>query len=467
MNLWAEFENEQQLAESVGRSRKQKSPQGPRLTEQVVLSSLRDWLLHDYVASYCRFIAATRIYRRCYWIDGLGGNTRVYKDAAASAMNGVSGASVNSLELPYLKDDSTVTENLSLMESLSKKGRKKDAAQGGQAIPFMLRQVVALSQELGRENRPITLNGIVLEVGSSRRKEGRMVEDEEVRKRPTFVLPKESGSVRASWLEVASTLLPFIDQSPTLFLLNPFGHTLFTYDDLAPLYMRTAPTELCLLISHKQLETRVIPSLSASVGVALTALLRSDRWKGLINKGEEVEQIIDGIIDLLIASMQRHFLTVQRIALPIQVGPAMVETAPYTLIFATRRQDSLACMNDAVCLYRRRLYAESLRGVLIEDWFARQQQERLDEQVERLYSRTLQQGRSTQARRWPELRQQLLLTQFGQFTLDEYDGVIRKLLLSGEVRCEWRQKSAPAANAENVEDIRSRIPGNDDTLIWK
>jgi hypothetical protein len=455
MNLWAEFDNEQLLAESAGRAQKQKSSQGRRLTEQAVLSSLRDWLLHDYVASYCRFLAATRIYRRCYWVDGLGANAPVNREAPVGTFNRDRGARMNSFELPYLTDDAVITEKS------SKKGRKKDAEQGGQAVPPMLQPIASLSQELGQENRPITLHGIVLEAGSSKRKEGRVVEDEHAGKRAVFSLPKESGMVRASWLEVASTLLPFIDQSPAIFLLNPFGHTLFTYDDLVPLYTRTAPTELCLLISHKQLETRVIPSLRASVGVTLTALLRSDRWKALVSKGEEVEQVIDGIIDLFIASMQHHFLSVQRIALPVQVGPAVVETAPYTLIFATRRQDSLASMNDAVCLYRRRLYEQSSRGVLIEDWFARQQQERLDEQVQQLYSHTLQQGQSQRIRRWPDLRQQLLLANFGQFTLHDYDEVISKLLLNGEVRCEWRQRPASAGGVEN------RIPGNDDTLLWK
>jgi len=274
--------------------------------------------------------------------------------------------------------------------------------------------------------------------------------------------------VRANWPEIAPTLLSFIDQSPAIFLLNPFGQTLFTYDDLAPLYSRTAPTELCLLISHKQLESRINPSLSTPAGAAsLTTLLRTDRWKALLNRGEEKEQTIEGIIDLFIDSMQRHFLSVQRIELPVQVRPAVVETAPYTLIFATRRQDSLASMNDALCLYRRRLYEQSSRGGLLEEWFVTQQQERLAQQLQQLYSRGLQQGRSQRVRRWPDLRQKLLLTHFGQFTLHEYNQVIRKLLLNGEVRCDWRQRPALAGNAENAEKAESRIPGNDDTLLWK
>jgi len=457
MNLWADFENEQPLAESAGRGRKQKVTQGRRLTERALLSSLREWLLRDYVAPYCRSLAGTRIFRRCYWVDGLGAG--------------------------------------------------------------MLEPVAKLSEELAKEDRPIALRGILLEAGSSKRKGGRAAEAEHGKKGSGVSLPKESGSVGASWLEIARDVLEFIDQSPAIFLLNPFGQTLFTYDDLAPLYTRTAPTEVCLLISHKQVETRVIPSLrdyasgttfaldkvqvkdeeanpptspagdhkgpphptqppsplrtegersdnGAVTGISqgaaeLTSLLRSDRWKGLVSKGEGVEQIVGGIIDLLIASMKGHFLAVLPIELPIQMGPAVVERAPYTLIFATRRQDSLVCMNDAMCLHRRRLYEESLRGVLTEDWFVRQRREHLDEELRQLYGRTLEKGRGQRARRWPDLRQQLMLAHFGQFTLDDYDEVIYKLLLNGEVRCEWRQRPAFEGDAEK------RAPGNEDALIWK
>src|SRR5271157_1628951 len=73
-NLWPEFNDEQPASESAGRAQKQISSRRRRPTEQAVLSSLRDWLLHDYIAPYCRSLAATRIFRRCYWIDGLGGN---------------------------------------------------------------------------------------------------------------------------------------------------------------------------------------------------------------------------------------------------------------------------------------------------------------------------------------------------------------------------------------------------------
>ncbi len=279
--------------------------------------------------------------------------------------------------------------------------------------------------------------------------------------------------MRASWLEIAPALLDLIGQSPAIFLLNPFGHTLFTYDDLTPLYQRTAPTELCLLIAHKQVMAHLTsahlaptPLAPARGATTLTALLRSDRWKTLPINNEELEQAIAGVIDLLIASMQRHFLSVQRIALPVQIRPAVVEIAPYTLIFATRRQDSLANMNDAVCLYRRRLHEQSRRGVLAEEWFAAQQQERFAEEMQQLYRRMLQQGRAQRVRRWPDLRQQLLNADFGRYTVYEYDEVMQQLLASGDVRCEWRRRPLTETGVETGSEERP-IPGNEDILLWK
>ena len=118
-------------------------------------------------------------------------------------------------------------------------------------------------------------------------------------------------------------------------------------------------------------------------------------------------------------------------------------------------------MNDAICIYHRRIHEQSLEGVLTEAWFAAQQHERLAEEMQQLYQRVLQQGRAQRQRRWPDLRQQALLTNFGQFTLHDYDNVIQKLLQSGEVRCEWRQKPV-----ENPQSENQRIPGNEDILLW-
>jgi hypothetical protein len=393
-NLWSEFENKQLQADSADRTQKQSSSLRRRPTEQVVLSTLHEWLLHDYITPYCRSLAATRIFRRCYWIDGLGGSQ-------------------------------------------------------------IMQPALSISQELAKEHKSIFLHYIALESKSNKRKASSAGGD--------ITLPKESGSLRAGWPDIAPSLLQAIDQSAAIFSLNPFASSPpFTFEDLSPLYQRTAPTELCLLISQKQIENRLIPFLHTPDGAStFTSFLRSDRWKSIITDNDE-KNAAEKLTNAFFASIQQqHFLTVQQIPLLMHTAPAVVEPIPYTLIFATRRQDSLLCMNDAICVYHRRLHEQSLEGVLTEAWFAAQQRERLADQMRQLYQRVLQQGRAQRQRRWPDLRQQALLANFGQFTLLDYDNIIRKLLQRGEVRCEWRHK--PTSNPQSEEQ---RIPGNEDLLLW-
>lgn len=420
MDLWAGLNGD---GFSSTTERQSGVPRGKRrLTERAIRFLLRDWLLQHYAAVYCRSLAATRIFRRCYWIDALGSDGRSLVTAANSA----------SIPVPS-----------------SGKGRKKGTIQ---QVPPALEPIVTLSRELMQENKPITLYGLLLITDGNKRKETpQAIHDSNTPNR----------QIHATWQEAAPSLLSETGQSPAIFLLNPLGPTLFSADDLAPLYQRAVPTELCLLISHKQIADRLLaaPTIPAQA-TALNALLRTDRWKTLSTKPEEQEQTISGFTDLLIASLQRHFqLPIQPITFPILIGPATVEPAPYTLLFATRRQDSLNCMNDAVCLYRQQLEEESYRGVLGAEWFISQQQARQEKARQQLYQRICQQGQVQRTRRWPDLRQHLLLAQFGQFTVHDYDTSMQLLLRNGEVQCTWRQ---PPISSEE-----GRIPGNDDTLVWQ
>lgn len=234
-----------------------------------------------------------------------------------------------------------------------------------------------------------------------------------------------------------------------------------TVDEFAALVQRTAPTELCLVMMHRQVEGVLLPALRTPEGAAaFTALLRSDRWKALLARESEDTQRVDKAIDLWLAALQSHFTFVQRVGFPMLIGPATVEDAPCSLIFATRRQDSLACMNDAVRDYRRRLERESLRGILNEGWFAAQQAERDTQALQQLSEDTLREGQARAPRRWSDLRQQLLLERFGQWTLREYDEVMCRLLQADEVRCAWRQP-------EPADTSACRVPGNEDMLQWQ
>ncbi|HET9922048.1 MAG TPA: hypothetical protein VFQ30_19600, partial [Ktedonobacteraceae bacterium] len=166
MDLWATSDN-QLAAVEAGR---QGHVYPRRLSEQVVVPALRAWLLNDYAAAYCRSLASIRIFRRCYWLDALGSDAR---------------------------------------------------AQSAGLAP-----VAALSRTLAQESKPIALHGLVLEAGSSRRKETRtaqglntLAQQNGNAKGAAKSLPKESGMLRASWLEAAPSLLQAIEQSPAIFLL--------------------------------------------------------------------------------------------------------------------------------------------------------------------------------------------------------------------------------------------------------
>ncbi|HXX79752.1 MAG TPA: hypothetical protein VEI53_14760, partial [Ktedonobacteraceae bacterium] len=365
-----------------------------RPTEQRVLSALREWLLNDYIIPYCMSLAATRIFRRCYWIDGFGGN-------------------------------------------------------------HILQSVLSVSKELAKEDKSITLHYLSLEPRKSKRKERGSGDD--------INIPKESGRVRAGWSEAATSLLQVIDQSASIFSLNPFATvTPFAFEDLFPLYQRTAPTELCLLISYQQIEKHLIPIIGSPDGATtITALLRSDRWKSTLTDNTEKSVAEKLTIAFFESIQQQHFLTVQLIPFFMHTAPAVVEQVPYALIYATRRQDSLLCMNDALCTYHRRMQEQSLEGTLSQSWFVAQQQERLASEMRELYQNILRQGRAQRQRRWPDLRQQILIQNFGQFTLQEYDSMIQKMLRNGEVRCEWRQHPL-----DNPLSEKQRIPGNVDILLW-
>ncbi|HLI69770.1 MAG TPA: hypothetical protein VKV19_08425 [Ktedonobacteraceae bacterium] len=432
-DLWADFAEEALPTEGTNRGG---GLRRRRLTEQAALMALRAWLLHEYMLPYGTSLGATRIFKRCYWIDGLG-NTQMP----------VQGIFTDIEEAPLA----------------SKRRRQKPTAQDS-TLPPALQLAAATARRLARLDRPILLYSFLLDEKRGRRKvssEAGQPSQNGMQTSMAMTLPKEGGLLSGSWPELSSTLLAALEQSAAVFLLDPLKDGLFRYTDLAPLYQRTAPTELFLWLSHKEIGTRLLPRLrTGEMAAALTNLLRGDRWKGLLAKGNEnAELAIHGLVELLAESMRPHFLTVQQLALPMCIGPARVETAPGSLIFATRRQDSLFSMNDAACLRERQLIVESQRGVLNEAWFAGQREEQAAARLEALTQEARELGRVQRIRRWPDLRQLLLLAHFGQYTLRDYEQVIGRLLERGEVRCEWCRHA--------TESDEARLPSQDDLLLWK
>jgi hypothetical protein len=486
MNLWAESDNPELASTPPEQPRKPGTSVGTRFIASshantnatIILPTLRSWLLVDYVAPYCRSLAATRIFRRCFWIDALGSTRASSKKSGANQDRDDGRGGGRNESPPYIFDTFDGVEQSNQNPSRSDKAPKKARSE---TLPPALQSVAALSGELARESKPITLQGIALDtaksvgtrfIASASPSAFSATASTPASSSPgTFVLPKESGVINASWREAAPALLPAIEQTAAIFLVNPLAISrsgasvkseipFLTADELSPLVQRTGPTELCLLLMHRQVESVFLPALRPAAGAAaFTALLRSDRWKALLAKESEIGSRVERAIDLWRACLQPHFPFVQRVAFPLLIGPATVEDAPCSLLFATRRQDSLLCMNDAVCTYRRRLERESRRGILNEAWFAAQQAERDGQALQQLSEDTLREGRARTPRRWPDLRQQLLLERFGQWTLREYDEMICRLLQADEVRCQWRQ--TPSS------DLPCRVPGNEDVLQWQ
>ena len=427
MDLWTNSEHDDQSmigATEVARDSNALSLRRStrRLTDRALLSLLRHWLLHDYVVSYCHLLSATRIFQRCYWIDNLGGY-----DA-------------RSLHVPPASKQAMVVSN--------KAHNKKSP----HTQPSALQPLSALTETLALESRPITFQGLLLIAAAGNKRSGKSQKSVTA----ALSIPKESGIMPTSWSEIAPTLLKEIEHSPALFILDPLSPQAFSNEDLAPLYHRTVPTELCFVFSHKLIEARLqAANRLPEQGVRLTALLRSNRWKALPSSGDEA---IKGFLDLFIASMQRHFQwSPQRINLPIANGAASITDIPYTLIYATRRQESLLIMNDALCSYQRRTYQQSYRGVLGEEWFAQQEQKHREEDLLRLTHHIRQQGTSLRARRWPELRQQIMLSDFGHFMCQEYDQCLQQLIDQQHVRCTWQRA---------LVDQEKPLPDKGDLLIW-
>ncbi len=428
MDAWMSTDNKEDRGVAVGRTESRVTRSRSSSSEQAVVASLRRWLLQEYVKPYSRSLAATRIFRRCYWIDGLG------------------------LKRTRMADGQRQND-----------GQNEQGAtgQGDATVIDELREIRALGQELARESKPITLYGFLLSAGSKKPYRGKRKEP--VNEEEAIVLPRESDIIKRSWLEIAPALLQEMDQSPAIFLLNPLAPQVFTYEQMTPLYQRAVPTDLCLLISHKQLTMCLQGGEKVQEqGAVLTALLRSDRWK-LLPKGdagqkEAVEEMVAGFCTLLCASMQRHFqIPPQRMRIPMQMGPANVVSAPYTLIYATRRQDSLLRMNDTTCLHWRQSIRQSYAGVLGEEWFVRQEDERQAVALQQLAQQVRQIGAAQRTRRWPDLRQQLVLAQFGKFTQREYDLIIQQFLEQHIVRCTWKQAAL---------DETERVPEQNDMLMW-
>lgn len=420
MELWENSDSsEQALAATPGeqvqgrRSRYSHRPKWP--SERAMGLLVRSWLWTQYIPAYCRSLVLSRIFKHCYIIDALG---------------------IGSGDAPSLTQDSV------------------------QSVDSSAHQIDATGQSA------ITLHTLLLTGRASKRQATDQPDAHPVSKpapqRKHATTTPDIEIIPAHWRESAAEILPTIEQSPAIFLLNPCVPQLFTQDDLRALFQRSMPGEYCFVLWHKQIEQCLKTAHKRQEqAAALTALLRSDRWKDLhADKAEDIQ----GFLALFARAVQRHFpWPPQQISLQRQTGAASVAPLPMTILFATCRPDSLLSMNDALCHYQRETEQASFKGILSEEWFIQQWQQRHQSALQQLQQQLYQQGTSRKIRHWPELRQYSILQNFGYYTQTEYDTCIQQLIERKQVRCLWRQ---PTPKQQGPEQATIRTPGNEDTLLW-
>jgi hypothetical protein len=297
-----------------------------------------------------------------------------------------------------------------------------------------------------------------------------------------------------------SKLPEMLGTTPAVLLLNPFGSSPLTAEDLLPLCQRRANTELLLSISAAQVERWAEQSLADSgtgaraAGAgdasprpadapppALTALLRSDAWKGVwtgegtgvraagergvaqrrsapVAEGMSPASKVARTLDLLQGLLKPHFLYV--CLAPLGDAP----TPRHFLLFASRHYPGLVLMNDFLCAELARLARERETHALQGDWFAKRRQKARAAAWATLKEELHALGLARRARLWPDLKPALVLAHFGQFSTTDYDAALRELMQEGRVSCRW-SPAAPSVSAETPDSPPAeRIPGQQDFL---
>ena len=389
-----------------------------------------DWkarALPGFVIPYCRALAASRLHRSCWWVDGL---------AAAGRSTGASAGSASAEAIEALAAASFTLRALRLDAHPLK-------SQELQAAP---------ASEEPASNGPKQRNTPARDQPSAQE------------------IPASASR---------SELPEMLGTSAAVLLLNPFAAPPLAAEDLLPLCQRRANTELLLTISAAQVERLALHSLAdngtgaRAVGErgdasprladapppALTALLRSDNWKAVWTGEGTAASKVARMLDLLQGLLKPHFLYV--CLAPLGDAP----TPRHFLLFASRQYPGLVLMNDFLCAELARLGREREAHALQGDWFAkRRQRERaaawaaLKEELHTL-------GRARRARLWPDLKPTLVLGHFGQFSTADYDAALRELLQEGRVSCRWSPATLQAAPAETPDALPAeRIPGQQDFL---
>ncbi len=381
-------------------------------SERALLDAWTARLLLGVVVPYCQGLAARRLHRSCWWVDGLTSNKTGKSLSAGAFAEAASGLASAGFALRGLRLEPP-------------KARPKRGASG---------EIATAAEARGKPEAPAlpTLAGVT-----------------------PGELPEQLGN------------------APAILLLDPLALPL-TAEDLLPLCQRQAPTELLLLISAAKLERMAndlpagtaalqealandSPPETAAVQAPLTALLRSDAWKGIWAKPGGRADKVRRTLELLRALLKPAFLHVCLAPLGEQPIPA----PRHYLLFASRQEASVALMSDYLCAEQARMSAEREARALQGTWFARRRAKARAEARAALKEEMYTLGRQRRARLWPELKPLLVLAHFGEFSSADYDAALDELMRDGRVFCRWSPANAPADEAGAA---AGRVPGQQDFL---
>jgi hypothetical protein len=384
----------------------------PGTSERAAWAAWKARLLPGFVVPYCQALAASRLYRSCWWVDGLTSDHRNLRgEMGSAAFAGVAEAlAASGFALHGAR-----------LEAQARKAADKmpDAA-----------------ETHGAESTGTQRNG---------------------RKASEKPQPASSEALVTLPLDDA---LATLGTAPALLLLNPFAAPPLTAEDLLPLCQRQAPTELLLTISTARLEQLATEGLAGQspLAPALTALLRSDTWKTTwAGPGKSAEKV-RRTLEMLRGLLKSHFL---------YVCVATLDDVPTSaprrlLLFASRQYASVALLNDFLCAEQARLASERETRALQGSWFARRRETARAAAWAALKEELHTLGRLRRARLWPDLKPLLVLDHFGQFSAADHDAALLELLREGRIACRWSPPAAADAPAEAPP--AERVPGSQDFL---
>lgn len=221
------------------------------------------------------------------------------------------------------------------------------------------------------------------------------------------------------------TILEEIGSCPALFFLDPYGLAPIKFDNLRPIFQRTASTETLINFSRRGLhrlaghldgESKTEPAEKAAETKVrtLTEVLDTGKWKQIWRSIEEPLLRDSMILDHYKDKLYEYFVHVY----PIEIKKEFNSSPKYYLIYATNKYDGVEFVNNFVFDIEETLFLRA-HPILHEIPV----QKELTKLKSEIYDYGIKKGKVTQ----PQIREQFLPARFGRLKVKHYNQVVREL----------------------------------------